>query len=145
MPDWHFKFPRFNAPARPWDDRPLPGREITGPVIDSIASVAQLRNVALGAEVDEALFAHMASAAGRQALAGGSGVMADSGAPGVASDGVHLLPPFLFVRGLAEGNALTLFSKSSGRSAVSAMRRRWKSSYSCCACASASSCDIFPA
>ena len=53
-----------------WKLVPLPGREITGPVIDSIASVSQLRNVALGAEVDEALFAHMTSAAGRQALAG---------------------------------------------------------------------------
>ena len=38
----------LNAPPRPRDDTPCP-------VIDSIASVAQLRNVALGAEVDEAL------------------------------------------------------------------------------------------
>lgn len=38
-----------------WKLVPLPGREITGPVIDSIASVSQLRNVALGAEVDKAL------------------------------------------------------------------------------------------
>ena len=37
-----------------WKLVPLPGREITGPVVDSISSVSQLRNVALGAEVDEA-------------------------------------------------------------------------------------------
>lgn len=39
-------------------------------MIDSISSVSQLRNVALGADLDPALFAHMTSAAGRQALAG---------------------------------------------------------------------------
>ncbi len=36
-------------------------------MVDSIASVSQLRNVALGADLDPALYAHMTSAAGRQA------------------------------------------------------------------------------
>ena len=46
-----------------WKLLPLPGREITGPVINPITTVAQLRNVALGAEIDEALFLHMTSTA----------------------------------------------------------------------------------
>ena len=50
-----------------WKLVPLPGREITGAIVDSIGTVSQLRNAALGAEIDEALFVHMASAAGRQA------------------------------------------------------------------------------
>lgn len=64
-----FPFSRLhNEPF--WKLLPLPGRELTPAVVQSIDSVAKLRNVALGAELDEALFAHMASAAGRQALAG---------------------------------------------------------------------------
>jgi len=47
---------------------PLSGREITGAIVDSIGTVSRPRNAALGAEIDEALFLHMASAAGRQAL-----------------------------------------------------------------------------
>ena len=53
-----------------WQLVSLPGKVITGPIIDSISTVAQLRNVALGAEIDEALFVHMSSVAGREALAG---------------------------------------------------------------------------
>src|SRR5476649_2660315 len=52
-----------------WRLLPMPGREITGAVVDSIGTVSQLRNAALGAEIDEALFVHMTSAAGRSALA----------------------------------------------------------------------------
>ena len=52
-----------------WKLIPLPGREITRPIINSISSVSQLRNVALGAEMDEALFLHMSSASGRRTLA----------------------------------------------------------------------------
>ena len=64
-----FPFSRLhNEPF--WKLLPLPGHEITGPVVNSIDTVSKLRNVALGAEIDEALFVHMTSAAGRQALAG---------------------------------------------------------------------------
>ena len=52
-----------------WKLLPLPGREITGAVVDSIGTVSQLRNAAIGAEIDEALFVHMTSVAGRAALA----------------------------------------------------------------------------
>ena len=52
-----------------WKLLPLPGGEITGAVVDSIGTVSQLRRVALGAEIDEDLFVHMMSAAGRSALA----------------------------------------------------------------------------
>ena len=52
-----------------WKLVPLPGSEITRPIINSISTVSQLRNVALGAEMDEALFLHMSSAGGRKALA----------------------------------------------------------------------------
>lgn len=41
-----------------WKLTPLPGKEITRPVIDSITSVRQLRDVALGAAIDEELSAH---------------------------------------------------------------------------------------
>lgn len=63
-------FPFSRLDTEPfWKLLPLPGREITRAVINSISTVRQLRNVALGAEIDAALFAHMTSAAGRQALA----------------------------------------------------------------------------
>jgi putative restriction endonuclease len=52
-----------------WKLLPLPGQEITRPIINSISTVTQLRNVALGAEIDEELFVHMAGAEGRKALA----------------------------------------------------------------------------
>jgi putative restriction endonuclease len=52
-----------------WKLVPLPEHEITRPIINSISSVSQLRNVALGAEIDEALFVHMSGAGGRKALA----------------------------------------------------------------------------
>ena len=51
-----------------WKLLPLQNREITGPIVDSITSVSQLRNVALGAEIDEQLFAHMRDAEDRKAL-----------------------------------------------------------------------------
>jgi putative restriction endonuclease len=51
-----------------WKLVPLPDKEITRPIINSITTVAQLRNVVLGAEIDEALYLHMASPAGRKAL-----------------------------------------------------------------------------
>jgi putative restriction endonuclease len=51
-----------------WKLLPLPAREITRPIINSITSISQLRNAALGAEIDEELFLHMASPAGRNAL-----------------------------------------------------------------------------
>jgi len=63
-----FPFSRLhNEPF--WKLLPLPGLEITSAIVSSIGTVSQLRNAALGAEIDEALFVHMASAAGRQALA----------------------------------------------------------------------------
>lgn len=52
-----------------WKLLPVPDQEITGPIIDSINTVTQLRNFALGAEMDGELFLHMSSVAGRQALA----------------------------------------------------------------------------
>ena len=52
-----------------WKLLPLPEYEITRPIINSISTVSQLRNVALGAEIDEALFLHMSSASGRKTLA----------------------------------------------------------------------------
>lgn len=51
-----------------WKLLPLPGHQINGPIVDSISSVSQLRNVALGAEIDEELFEHMSRAEGRKAL-----------------------------------------------------------------------------
>ncbi len=48
----------------------LPGREITGAIVDSIDTVSKLHNVAQGAELDEALLVHTTSAAGWQALVG---------------------------------------------------------------------------
>jgi len=52
-----------------WKLVPFPEHEITRPIINSISSISQLRNVAMGAEIDEALFVHMSSAGGRKALA----------------------------------------------------------------------------
>ena len=52
-----------------WKLVPVPGREITRPIVNSISTVSQLRNVALGAEIDKALFVHMTSADGRRSLA----------------------------------------------------------------------------
>ncbi len=52
-----------------WRLIPIPNQEITGPIINSISTVTQLRNFALGAEMDDELFLHMSSFAGRQALA----------------------------------------------------------------------------
>ncbi len=52
-----------------WKLVPLPGQEINGPIIQSINSVSQLRNIALGAEIDKELFACMSDSAGRAALA----------------------------------------------------------------------------
>ena len=51
-----------------WKLVPLPGKEITRPIINSVTTVTQLRNVALGAEIDEALYLYMASPEGRNAL-----------------------------------------------------------------------------
>jgi putative restriction endonuclease len=51
-----------------WRLLPLPGHEITGPIIQSINTVSQLRNVALGAELDEELFIYMSGTNGRIAL-----------------------------------------------------------------------------
>ena len=51
-----------------WKLVPLPGQEITRPIINSIGTVSQLRNVALGAKIDEELFVHLAGTAGRKAL-----------------------------------------------------------------------------
>lgn len=52
-----------------WKLMPLPGQEITRPIINSISTVAQLRNIALGAEIEEELFVHMTSPTGRKELA----------------------------------------------------------------------------
>lgn len=52
-----------------WKLVPLPGQEITRLIINSISTVSQLRNVALGAEIDEELYVHMAGTVGRKALA----------------------------------------------------------------------------
>lgn len=62
-----FPFSRLHT-EKFWKLVPLPGQEITRPIINSITSVAQLRKVALGAEIDEELYVHMASAAERKAL-----------------------------------------------------------------------------
>ena len=62
-----FPFSRLET-EKFWKLVPLPGKEITRPIIDSINTVAQLRRFALGAEIDEELSLHMASAAGRKAL-----------------------------------------------------------------------------
>jgi len=51
-----------------WRLVPKAGAEITRPIIDSIATVTQLRRVVLGAEMDEELFLHMSSVAGRAGL-----------------------------------------------------------------------------
>lgn len=51
-----------------WKLVPRPGQTITRAVIDSINTVAQLRRVALGAELDEELYLHMTSESGRRAL-----------------------------------------------------------------------------
>ena len=51
-----------------WKLRPVPGHEITGPIIQSISTVSQLRNVAMGAELDEELFMYMSGTSGRIAL-----------------------------------------------------------------------------
>jgi len=64
-----FPFPRLDTEPF-WKLVALPGREITRPIINAITTVSQLRNVALGAEIDEALFQHMTNAAGRAALPG---------------------------------------------------------------------------
>lgn len=63
-----FPFSRLHT-EKFWKLLPLPGQEITRPTINSITTVSQLRNVAFGAEIDQELFAHMANAAGRHALA----------------------------------------------------------------------------
>jgi len=52
-----------------WKLVPLPGQHITRPIINSISTVSQLRNVALGTEMDEELYVQMTTAAGRKALA----------------------------------------------------------------------------
>lgn len=52
-----------------WKLVPQPGLEITRPLINSISSVAQLRHLASGAEIDEELYQHMTNVAGRSALA----------------------------------------------------------------------------
>jgi putative restriction endonuclease len=62
-----FPFSRLHT-EKFWKLVPQPGMGITRPVINSITSVAQLRNVALGAELDEELFVYMTSVAGRNAL-----------------------------------------------------------------------------
>ena len=63
-------FPFSRLDTEPfWKLAPLPGKEITRPIIDSINTVTQLRNHALGAEIDEELFVLIATADGRDALA----------------------------------------------------------------------------
>ncbi len=63
-----FPFSRLHT-EKFWKLVPLPGQKITRPIINSITSVAQLRKVALGAEIDEELYVHVAGPAGRKALA----------------------------------------------------------------------------
>jgi putative restriction endonuclease len=62
-----FPFPRLhNEPF--WKLVPVPGKEITPATIQSINSVSQLRNAALGARLDEDLFCFMQQPASRSAL-----------------------------------------------------------------------------
>jgi len=62
-----FPFSRLhNEPF--WELVPLPGKEITPAAIDNIASVSQLRTVALGARMDEELFHYMQEPQSRNAL-----------------------------------------------------------------------------
>ncbi len=62
-----FPYSRLNTEPF-WRLIPQPGMEINRPTINSISTVTQLRAVALGAEMDEDLFLHMSSTAGRAAL-----------------------------------------------------------------------------
>ena len=53
-----------------WKLVPAPGGEITPATLNSISTVLQLRGVAIGAKMDEALFLQMQSMEGRSALRG---------------------------------------------------------------------------
>ena len=63
-----FPFSRLHTEGF-WKLLPLPGKEINRPIVNTISSVSQLRTVALGADLDEELYRHMTSAAGRTKLA----------------------------------------------------------------------------